>query len=360
MTTSVKADSLFQIFIKDFADDFGIENPAELETQRREIIPESVQIDTVVSFVDDFDFTKLQDRIFPFWGKENVIEYKAENDRLTPRHVYQYALTELGVLTTHLLSEEREERKERQSLSQRASKEQWQRLRNQGAQHACCNTILSTIDPIGIRKGCKFEAVETYEHLTGALYRRIIVDDDFAGSLATYLVVLNELSVHPKNAPLLLLSTGKKLDEFCEWLLETQEGIEIKEQQYYLSYLAGHNLVRNKELLHKMRRRLGKRDENDYYMIELMAEDYDDERIEFAQNILKIVMKTDTPIEAVQKMLQADSPLDVAQKALQADSPRGVAQKALQADSPEEAAFELIQSEEEMERLLELIRKKNR
>jgi len=34
--TTVQPDSLFQVFIKDFAAAFGIQNPAELETQKEE------------------------------------------------------------------------------------------------------------------------------------------------------------------------------------------------------------------------------------------------------------------------------------------------------------------------------------
>ena len=411
MTTSVQPDSLFQIFIKDFAAQFGIQDPTQLETQKREIVPESVQIDTVVSFPDDFDFTKLHDRIFPFWGKENVVEYKGEQDRLTPLHVYQYSWTELGILTTHLLSKAREDRKERQPISQRAAREQWQRLAKQGAQHSCCCTIISTTDPIGLRALCGFEAVETYDHLQGALYRRVVGEDKAIGSVATYLVVLNKLPIHPKNAPLLLLSTGSKLDEFCQWLLKNHEEVTIQEQQYYMLYLAGYNLVKNREVLYKMRKKLGAKSDTDYYMIELMAEDHVDDRAEFFQGALKRGWKTDSLIEATQAMLQADSPLsaaqtilqvdsplDMAQKALQADSPSGAAQTLLQADSPsgaaqallqadspsgaaqtllqadspsgaaqallqadspEEAAFKLIQNEEQMERLLALIQQQN-
>jgi len=110
MTKPIKADSLFQLFIKAFSDDFGVQDLAKLETQKWEIVPESVQMDTVVTFPNDFDFTTLQDRIFPFWGRENVIEYKGERDRLSAMHISQHSLTELGVLTTHYLSKVREVR----------------------------------------------------------------------------------------------------------------------------------------------------------------------------------------------------------------------------------------------------------
>jgi len=307
---NVQSDSLFQIFIKDFADHFGIPDPAQLETQKREIVPEAVQIDTVVSFEENFDFTQLHDCIFPFWGKENIIEYKGENDRLAPMHYYQYSLTELGILTTYLLSKEREDRKERQPLSQKAAKALWQNLQDHGAQHPCTNTILSTTDPVGIRNNCGFKPVETYDHLNGALYQRTILQDNFIGTIATYLVVINALPIHPKNAPLLILSTGKKLDEFCEWLLENQKGITIEEQKEYITYLTRYNLVQNKEVLRKMRKKTKRQRETDYFMIELMAEDYADERESFFQDISKIVLQADSPAEAALKLIQNEEQME--------------------------------------------------
>ena len=142
------------------------------------------------------------------------------------------------------------------------------------------------------------------------------------------MVVLNDLPVHPKNAPLLLLATGKKQAEFCEWLLETHDEMSLQSKQRYMLYLAGYNLVKNREVLRKMWNKIDPKTDNDFFLIELMAERERDDNAEFVPGAIKRLLKTDSPIE--------------------------VAQAALQADSPEEAALKLIQNEEQMARLLEL------
>jgi len=86
------------------------------------------------------------------------------------------------------------------------------------------------------------------------------------------LVVLNDLPVHPKNAPLLLLATGKKQAEFCEWLLETHDEMSLQSKQRYMLYLAGYNLVKNREVLRKMWNKIDPKTDNDFFLIELMAE----------------------------------------------------------------------------------------
>ena len=81
-------------------------------------------------------------------------------------------------------------------------------------------------------------------------------ENQFVGSMATYLVVINKLPTHPKNASLLLLSKGKKQSEFCRWLLEDGEGITIQEKLFYQFYLLRYNLIQNQEVMQKMRRTL--------------------------------------------------------------------------------------------------------
>jgi len=114
-------------------------------------------------------------------------------------------------------------------------------------------------------------------------------------------------------------------------LLETHKEITIEQQKEYITYLTRYNLVRDREVLRKMRRKTGKERAEDYSIIEVIGEDYADDPNTFVQDISKILLKTDSNIE--------------------------VAQAVLQADSPEEAALKLIQNEEQMEKLLALIQK---
>jgi len=68
----LEADSRFQVVLKDFRTAFGIENLDYINTERREILAISIHIDAVVTFPDDFDFTILFKRLFPWLGKMNV------------------------------------------------------------------------------------------------------------------------------------------------------------------------------------------------------------------------------------------------------------------------------------------------
>jgi hypothetical protein len=47
---------------------FGIENLSQINTELKEILAASVRIDAIVTYDDDFDFTKLRKRIFPWFG----------------------------------------------------------------------------------------------------------------------------------------------------------------------------------------------------------------------------------------------------------------------------------------------------
>jgi len=102
----LEADSLFQVLIKLFYAVFGIENLSQIKTELKEILAESVRIDAVITFPDDFDFTKLIKRIFPWLGKHNVFEYKGKSDWLKVGQYLQYAFVELGLIITQCLSKD--------------------------------------------------------------------------------------------------------------------------------------------------------------------------------------------------------------------------------------------------------------
>ena len=142
----------------------------------------------------------------------------------------------------------------REWLSQKGIREYWNQLKSQGAKHLCATTILSTGDPRGIRKGGGFQPVTQYPHLRGALYRRVIYQDEFIGTIAVYLVVLNQLKVCAINAPLLLLSTGEKLTEFCQWLVTEAEGLAIEEQVAYRTLIITYNIVKAEDLFCSLNR----------------------------------------------------------------------------------------------------------
>ena len=84
-------------FIAGHALPIPIENPRQINTELREILAVSVRIDAIITFDDDFDFTKLRMRIFPWLGKNNVFEYKGKFDPLKVGQCCQYALVELGL-----------------------------------------------------------------------------------------------------------------------------------------------------------------------------------------------------------------------------------------------------------------------
>lgn len=100
MEKEIEADSLFQVLIKLFYPAFGIENPNQIKTELKEILAKSVRIDAIVTFPDDFDFTKLTKCIFPWLGKHNIFEYKGLSDLLKVGQYLQYAFVELGLMLT--------------------------------------------------------------------------------------------------------------------------------------------------------------------------------------------------------------------------------------------------------------------
>jgi len=171
MEKELEADSRFQVVLRDFRKAFGIENPDYINTEQREILAISIRIDAVVIFPDAFDFAILQSGIFPWLGKMNVFEYKGKFDQLKIGQYYQYTFVELGLMLTQCLSKEREDKTGRQWFSQKESRNYWKKLKNQGAKHLCSATVLSTADPRALRKSLKFEPVDEYSHLRGALYQ---------------------------------------------------------------------------------------------------------------------------------------------------------------------------------------------
>ena len=326
MSTPVQADSQFQMFIIIFYQAFGIEQPSDVQTEQREILAESIRIDAIVVFSDQFDFTTLSARIFPFLGRYNVLEYKGENDPLLIGHFYQYSLVELGLMAVRHLSEERTDRKGRQWLSQRSARALWKRLEAQGARHTACTVILSTADPQRLRQTVGLQPVTDYPHLNGALYRQIISENQFVGSIATYLVVLNDLPVCAINAPLLMLAKGSKQIEFCRWLLEDANGLTLEEKQLYQFYLVDYNLIQDEEVNREMRYDLfGPPDHS--WIFEVLEEKSEEERQRFFQLALDRISRATSPAEAVQKLLHANSPEEAAQRILDANSPVEVVRK---------------------------------
>jgi len=322
MEKEIEADSLFQLLIKLLYTAFGIENPSQIKTELKEILAKSVRIDAIVTFGDDFDFTKLKKRIFPWLGKINIFEYKGKSDWLKVGQYCQYVFVELGLMLTRCLSKEWKDRSGREWLSQKAVRGYWNKLKSQGAKHFCTTTILSTGDPRGVREGFGFEPVKQYPHLRGALFRKVISKDKFLGSVAVYLVVLNRLKVCAINAPLLLLSTGKKMKEFCRWLVADAEGLTIEEQVSYKTLMITYNIV-DEEVKKLMGRKA-------------LRPNYD--------SLAELIDETFPPeikIKFVQKLFHADSPEEGVQKLLGADSPKEVVKKVLGVDSIEEAILKL-------------------
>ncbi len=325
MEKELEADSLFQVLIKLFYAVFGIEALNQIKTELKEILAESVRIDAVVSFPDDFDFTKLMKRLFPWLGKHNIMEYKGQSDWLKIGQYVQYALVEQGLMLTRCLSKERKDRAGREWLSQKGVLEYWNKLKSQGAKHLCTTTILSTGEPRGIRGKFGFEPVTEYSHLRGALYRQVIFQNEFLGTVAVYLIVLNKLKVCAINAPLLLLSTGEKLTEFCQWLITDAEGLTVKEQVAYKTLITTYNIVKDEEVKRQMGRKVWKPD--------------------YAQlaGYLHEGMPPDIKIKFIQSLLHADSPEVGAQRIL------GV-------DSPKDAVLKLARTKEQRKELLEFLR----
>lgn len=322
MSRKIQPDAMFKVFIETFADAFGIQFPEEMQTQVREIMPEFVQMDTVVVFPDGFDFSTLSNKILPFLGKYVVIEYKGENDALTVMRFYQYTFTELGIIATYLLSKQRKDRKEREALSQRAVTQQWQQLNDQNATHSCAIVILSTTDPTQLRKKIGFEPVNDYPHLKGALHRLVISSNEFVGSMATYLVVLNHLPVVPKNAPLLLLAKGRKQDEFCRWLVEEDIGITWQQRQLLLYYIFKYSLIQNPEVQQEMTQKLAFDPEDYGWFLTAYEHSLRKNRAIFLKEIQKKLFDGDNPEEAAQLLMDVDSPIEMALKTIKNDEQR--------------------------------------
>ena len=308
MEKELEADSRFQVVIRDFRMAFGIENPGYINTERREILAISLRIDAIVTFPDDFDFTILVARIFPWLGKTNVLEYKGKFDLLKVGQYYQYTFAELGLMLARCLSKERKDRTGRQWLSQKEARNYWKKLKAQGAKHLCSTTILSTSDPRMLRQSLKLEPVDEYPHLRGALYRKVVSEDEFVGSAAVYLVALNKLKVCAQNAPLLLLSTGEKQNQFCRWLMGDAEGLTIEEQVAYKFYMLSYNIVENEEVKSEMGRKILK--PNYDVFIEFLQEMSQEEQERFIQKFLGV----SSPEEAAQKLLGVSSTQEALRK----------------------------------------------
>jgi len=306
----LEADSRFQVVIRDFRTAFGIEHIGYINTEQREILAISLSIDAVVTFPDDFDFTILKNRILPWLGKKNVFEYKGKFDQLKVGQYYQYTFAELGLMLTHCLSKERIDRSGRQWLTQKEARSHWKKFKSQGARHLCSTTILSTADPKRLRKSLKLEPVDEYPHLSGALYRKVVSEDEFVGSAAIYLVALNKLKVCAQNAPLLLLSTGEKQNQFCRWLMTDAEDLTIEEQVMYRIYMLTYDIVEDEE----MKREMGRRKIKPNYdvLIELLHQEEmsQEERDRFIQKFLGV----SSPEEAAQKLLGVSSPEEALRK----------------------------------------------
>jgi len=206
------------------------------------------------------------------------------------------------------LGKERKDRTGRQWLSQKEARLTWQKLKSRGAKHLCSVTILSTADPRLLRQSLKFEPLDEYPHLRGALYRKVVSEDEFVGSAAVYLITLNKLKVCAQNVPLLLLTTGEKQKEFCRWLITDAEGLTIEEQVVYKFYMLSYNIVEDEEVKREMGRRILK--PNYDVFIEFLQEMSQEERDRF-----------------IQKFLGVSSPEEVAQKALGVSSPEEAIRK---------------------------------
>ena len=169
-------------------------------------------------------------------------------------------------------------------------------------EHLSTTTILSTGDPRGIREGLGFKPVKQYPHLRGALYRKILSKDEFLGTVAVYLVVLNKLKVCAINTPLLLLSTGGKQKEFCRWLVSDAEGLTIEEQVTYQSYMIAYDIVDDEEVKRLMGRKVLRPNYDN--LAELIDETFPPEvKRKFVQKLFRV----DSLEEGAQKLLGVDS-----------------------------------------------------
>ena len=165
--------------------------------------------------------------------------------------------------------------------------------------------ILSTTDPRELRKTVEFQPVADYPHLKGALYRKVILEDKYIGSIATYLVVLNDLPICALNAPLLLLTTKKKKDQFCEWLLSDVPEITLEEKRSYLLYLLEHHLIKNQEVEKQIMYDLfGQPDHS--WLFNHFDERSEEERKQFLQQVHKRILHAETPVEVALQVVETE------------------------------------------------------
>jgi hypothetical protein len=68
MSKKSTPDNQFQQFIKKFHQFFGIQREEDVQTQEHKLLASSVQLDALIVFPLTFDFTKLRDRVFPFFN----------------------------------------------------------------------------------------------------------------------------------------------------------------------------------------------------------------------------------------------------------------------------------------------------
>jgi hypothetical protein len=213
------------------------------------------------------------------------------------------------------------------------------------------------------------------------------------GSIATYLVVLNDLPVCDINAPLLLLTTGKKKIEFCRWRKENTPGMALEEKQDFQLYLLQHGLIQDKETEKEMRRKIFTTQSNVDWLFDELEPDFnwifealkhrsEDEQARFDQLFYQRILDTHSPQEVAQKAFGVTSAQEVAQKVLVDTSAQEVAQKALgvtsaqevaqkafgvtsalelaqkalHADSPIDAAFKMLQTSSERRELLKRLK----
>jgi len=101
---------------------------------------------------------------------------------------------------------------------------------------------------------------------------------------------------------LLLLSTGEKLTEFCQWLVTEAKGLTIEEQVAYRTLIITYNIVENEEVKKQMGRKVWKPDYD--RLAGYLREDMPPEiKIKFIQSLLH----ADSPEMSVQRILEVDS-----------------------------------------------------
>ena len=167
-------------------------------------------------------------------------------------------------------------------------------------------------------------------------------ENEFVGSLATYLVLLNELPVCAKNAPLLLLSTGQKKIEFCKWLIQKHEGVTLEEKVLFQFFLLDNHLIENEEVENAMKRNLFGQPRDRSWIFEEINSKPEEEQEQFRQLFYK-------------KMLNASSREEVALRVMDASSREEAALRLMGAKSPLEMALKSVQTPEQRRELLALL-----